>query len=64
MPQQLEFDCLDLETGNEFQRLLDRRHRIEDFLMAMAVEQRALFYRREIEIELSGRGLARQKLFE
>ena len=57
-------DFLDLKAGNEFQRRLDRRHRIEGFLMAMAVQEGALLDRREMESELSGRGFACQKFFE
>ena len=40
MPQQLEFNGLDLELGNEPQRCLHRAHGVEGLLVAVAVQQR------------------------
>ncbi len=51
-------DRLDLKIGNEPQRRLDRRHRVEGFLMAMAVQLSALSGRHERQIEPSGGSLA------
>ena len=64
MPQQLELDRLDLETGDEPEHGFDRAEGVERLLMAMAVHQRAVGDLLQRKIEPPGVRLARQEFLE
>ncbi len=64
MPQQLEFDGLDHQIGNEPKRLFDRLERAERFLVAVAMHQRLAGDGAERQPQAAGLGLANQKLLE
>ena len=64
MPQQLEFDGLDREFGNQLEHGLDRAHGVERFLVAMAVEHGPAGERRQRQGEPAGARLAGQEFLE
>ena len=56
MPQQLELDDLQIETGDKAQCGLDGAHRAKGLLMAMAMQQNLCRHRRKRRRKTSGLG--------
>ena len=64
MPQQLDFDHLDLEARHELEHRQDRIGGPERLLMAMAVHERARHHRLERQLQLQLELVARQEFLE